>query len=815
MRPRFMVNALVVAILCFGTAFQGWTQGEPAQTQNPVPNPSFEEPGRRERPAGWRSQTWGGQAEYEWASVGHTGEKSVKISSTQGADASWSAKFSVEPFAKYRLSCWIKTDNLVATTGKGALINVQDMGEKGVSPVVTGTQDWTKVEVVIDTGSMDGIMLNCLYGGWGFATGTAWYDDVNLELLEKVELKPQAIVEAGKKKEPISKFIYGQFIEHLGRCIYGGIWAEMLQDRKFFYGVGAGESPWKVVGPGEGVKMEAKEDSYVGEHSPIIDLMGYGGTLYLIGGVGEHSPIIDLMGEEPGGISQGGLGLIAGKEYIGRIVLGGDPEAAPIEVSLVWGTGEKDRNTQVIKKIGNEFAKYPLRFKSGSTTDDGRIEIVSRGKEGSFLVGTVSLMPADNVKGFRKDTLALLKELNAPVYRWPGGNFVSGYNWKDGIGDPDKRPPRKNPAWSGVEHNDVGVHEYMEFCRLLDTEPFIAINTGLGTVEAAREQVEYVIGATDTPMGKLRAENGHPEPFKCKFWAVGNEMFGGWQLGHMPVEEYVKKHSEVAKAMWSVDPSIQLVAVGAAGGWDEMILSNCADYMNLLSEHVYWQERPGLMAHIAQATSSIKNVADAERGYRKTISALEGKDIRIAMDEWNYWYGPHLYGELGVRYFLKDGLGVAAALHEFFRNSDIYYMANYAQTVNVIGCIKTSKTEAEFETTGLVLKLYRAEYGQIPVEIAGTPVPLDVAAAWTQDGKALTVGIVNPLDKKVDMPVEFKDVHLSGSGKRWVITGPDPMSYNEPGKKRQVDIVESAVGGVSNSLEVPPISVTLYRLEVK
>jgi alpha-N-arabinofuranosidase len=430
-------------------------------------------------------------------------------------------------------------------------------------------------------------------------------------------------------------------------------------------------------------------------------------------------------------------------------------------------------------------------------------------------VGTVSLMPADNVNGFRADTLKLLKELNSPVYRWPGGNFVSGYNWKDGIGDPDKRPPRKNPAWAGIEHNDVGIHEFMEFCRILNTEPFIAINTGLGTAEAAREEVEYVNGAPDTPMGKLRAENGHPEPFKCRFWAVGNEMFGGWQLGHMPVAEYVKKHNEVAKAMWSVDPSIQLIAVGAVGGWDEMILSNCADSMNLISEHLYWQERPGLMAHIAQATSGIKGVADAERGYRKTISALKGKDIRIAMDEWNYWYGPYLYGDLGVRYFLKDGLGIAAGLHEYYRNSDIIFMANYAQTVNVIGCIKTSKTAAEFETTGLVLKLYRSEYGKIPVEVAGSPEPLDVAAAWTEDGKALTVGIVNPRNEKIDLPVEFKDVSLSGNGKRWVITGPDPMSYNEPGKALQVDIVEGTVSGITDKLEVPPISVTLYRLEVK
>ncbi len=124
-------------------------------------------------------------------------------------------------------------------------------------------------------------------------------------------------------------------------------------------------------------------------------------------------------------------------------------------------------------------------------------------------------MPADNVQGFRPDTLALLRELNAPVYRWPGGNFVSGYNWRDGIGDRDKRPPRKNPAWKGVEHNDVGIHEFMALCALLETEPYIAVNSGLGDVASAADEVEYVNGAAATPMGKLRAANGHAEPYRA------------------------------------------------------------------------------------------------------------------------------------------------------------------------------------------------------------------------------------------------------------------------------------------------------------
>ena len=341
-------------------------------------------------------------------------------------------------------------------------------------------------------------------------------------------------------------------------------------------------------------------------------------------------------------------------------------------------------------------------------------------------------MPADNVHGWRADTLARLRELDSPVYRWPGGNFVTGYDWKDGIGDPDKRPPRKNPAWKGIEHNDVGLAEFMQLCREIGTEPYVAVNTGLGGADSAAQLVQYANGAADTPMGKLRAQHGNLRPFDVRLWAVGNEMYGDWQLGHMPLEKYIEKHKAIVDAMRKVDPKSKLVGVGAVGKWSEAMLTYAPSHMDLLSEHIYWQDKPTVEAHVAQTVDGIRKIADAHRGYRKDIPALKGKDIRIALDEWNFWYGGNEYGELGTRYFLQDGLGAAAALHEMFRNSDIYWMANYAQTVNVIGAIKTSKTDAEMETTGLVLAAYRRHFGTLPLKLhrrRGTARRLDGAHA--------------------------------------------------------------------------------------
>ncbi len=601
-----------------------------------------------------------------------------------------------------------------------------------------------------------------------------------------VEQSPLTI-DAAKPGTPMLPYIYGQFIEHLGRCIYGGIWAEMLEDRKFFYPVGDKESPWKAIG-GASVAMD-RENPFVGQHTPRV---------------------VAAAGQE-GGLAQAELGLRKGRRYVGHIWLAAAPgKSGPVRVSLVWGPNPQDRQTVAVGSLASEFAKTGLEFTAGADTDDGRLEITG---EGGFRVGTVSLMPADNVRGMRADTLALLKQLDSPIYRWPGGNFVSGYNWKDGIGDRDRRPPRKNPAWKGVEHNDFGLDEFMVFCRELDTEPYMVVNSGQGDVKLAVEMLQYANGKADTPMGKLRAQNGHPEPYRVCWWGIGNEMYGNWQLGHMPLEKYIAKHNEFAKAMRAEDATIELVGVGNVGRWTEGMLTHATDSMDAISEHFYVGAKPDLVAHMRQMTDNVRRIADSHRKYRKEIPAAAKKPIPIALDEWNYWYGPDLYGEIGVRYFLKDAFGVAAALHEFARQSDMYVMANYAQTVNVIGAIKTSKTAAEFETTGLVLKLYRHHFGELPL---ATRIgdPLDAMAALSKDGKTLAVGVVNPTNQALEIPLEAKGLKLNGTGRRFEISGSDPMAYNEPGKAPRVCIVEQPVVGLSGKLPVAAYSVTLYSLAI-
>ncbi len=775
-----------------GTAFLPAAAGaaEPAAKQ-PLADASFER-AEGDLPAGWKTHTWGGKAAFEYAHSGRTGDRSVSIASDQGADASWFLQTPVRPFSRYRLSGWIKTENVKTQGGRGALFNLHNI-QSARTPALTGTRDWTRVEMEFDTNEEDGIWVNCLFGGWGLATGKAWFDDLQLELLSTTSPEPSIVIDAAQRGEPIEKYIYGQFIEHLGRCIYGGIWAEMLGDRKFFLAVGAEGSPWQRLG-GATVKMVA-EDSFVGDATPRIHLPD------------GSAP----NGLTPSGIAQAGLGIRKGKHYVGRIWLAGDGRAAPVRVSLVWGDRPDQRDTVTIKTLSADYAKTPLEFTAGADSDDARLEIASTGRVG-FSVGTVSLMPADNVHGLRADTLELLKQLDAPVYRWPGGNFVSGYDWHDGLGDPDRRPPRKNPAWKGIEHNDFGIDEFITFCRILKTDPLVVVNTGLGSVEMATAELEYANGAADTPMGRLRAAHGHAEPYGVKFWGIGNEMYGRWQLGHVPLEEYTKRHNRFVDAMRAVDPSIRVIAVGAVGPWSEGMMAHCADHMDLISEHFYCGAKVGVLSHVAQIRDQVRLKARAHRRYRREIPALAGKNIRIALDEWNYWYGPELYGQVGPRYFLKDALGIAAGLNELARNSDLFYMANYAQTVNVIGAIKTSKTAAGFATTGLALKLYRHHFGSVPLATTSGG-PLDAQAALSEDGRTLTLAVVNPTDQTLAVPLEIRGLPISGRGTLWQIADNDPMAYNNPGQTPHVVIHESAVSGVKDTLTLAPYSVSLFALK--
>lgn len=313
----------------------------------------------------------------------------------------------------------------------------------------------------------------------------------------------------------------------------------------------------------------------------------------------------------------------------------------------------------------------------------------------------------------RHDTLELIRQLNPPMIRYPGGNFASGYHWEDGIGPKSTRPTRHDAAWQAEEINQVGTDEFLAFCETIGTEPVFCVNDGSGTPEEAARWVAYCNDPVTTEQGKRRAANGHPEPYHVKYWGIGNEVWGAWQIGTTSAEEYTKRLLRFIKAMKAVDPGIKLVAVGnhphsmdkndPAALWNKEVLTKAGDQIDYLSWHIYqpdtegWQDLPDpheLFKSVCAAPLDIERFTGLIENEIAQFSPNKG--VLQALDEWNLWLPP-LPGESSmhqVTYTMRDALYTASALAIFYRKSQTMGMANLAQLVNVLPLIKTDANTA-------------------------------------------------------------------------------------------------------------------------
>jgi alpha-L-arabinofuranosidase len=312
-------------------------------------------------------------------------------------------------------------------------------------------------------------------------------------------------IDATRSGKPITRLMFGGFMEPATTQV----WAEMLSDRKFFNEISSKPAP----APAGGFGRRGPQRRWLPMGADVFVVMDRQNPY-----VGQWSPAIRLEVATQHGISQSGIALRAGRAYTGRVAMAGSP-GAKVNVSLVWGPNPGDRQTVSIHTLTGHYATFPLQFTAEADTTQGRFEIVGTGS-GEFHIGAVSLMAADNLSGFKAASIRLLKEQGISIARWPGGNFVSAYDWRDGLGDSDKRPPRRELAWNGLESNDMGIDDFMTFCRLLGAEPYIAVNAGLGDAHSAAEEVEYVNGSATIRLGQLRAANGHPAPYGVKIWGM-------------------------------------------------------------------------------------------------------------------------------------------------------------------------------------------------------------------------------------------------------------------------------------------------------
>jgi alpha-N-arabinofuranosidase len=399
--------------------------------------------------------------------------------------------------------------------------------------------------------------------------------------------------------------------------------------------------------------------------------------------------------------------------------------------------------------------------------------------------------PEADEKGFRRDVLDLVKKLGVPIVRYPGGNFVSNYNWEDGIGDKSKRPRKLELAWNSIETNEVGIDEFQEWAKRVGSQVMMAVNLGTGTIQDAQNLVEYCNFPGGTKYSDLRRANGFEQPFNIKTWCLGNEMDGPWQIGHKTAAEYARIANEAAKVMKMVDPSIELVACGSShsgmptfGQWETEVLKECWDQVDYISLHSYYGNRDGDTASFLGCSLDmdrfIKSVA-AICDYVKAIKR-SNKTVYLAFDEWNVWFhsnendkkvekwqvAPPLLEDV---YTFEDALVIGCLLITLMKNADRVKLACLAQLVNVIAPIMTKNGGPAWAQTIFWPFMHASQYGRgtalnCIVDCDGYQtksygeVPY-VEAIAVLSGDELTVFAVNrSLKEKVTLSLE-----LTGFGK--------------------------------------------------
>ncbi len=616
------------------------------------------------------------------------------------------------------------------------------------------------------------------------------------KISEAYDVSLTATVSAEGEKVEVNPFIYGQFIEHIETCIYDGIWAEKVLDRKFYYEIGSsGLSPWSSAG---NVVSDAQNTLSGGYAAAIV---------------------------AGGSISQKDIALDE-KEYSGYFWC---KSAAGCTVKITLSKGSDSVSTTVTVPASSGFSKCEYSLKSPIKTSAAVYTFAVERGEGIF--DSLSMMPADNYHGMRKDTLDRLKELDAPLYRWPGGNFLSGYDWEDGVGDIDKRPSRRNlhymglessfvneeaqiasdivklrylGFYGGIEPNDYGLDEFLLMCDYLGAEPLMMVNDGLGTKEEAAAQVEYCNGAIDTRYGRMRADNGHAEPYNIRYWGVGNEMFGNWQLGNVPIAQYVTRHNEFTDAMRAIDSSIRIVAVGNnASSWDDSMFASCGGKMDFIAEHMYpLRDETDVFTHLNNMRSNLQGRVKNHRRLLEKYPACG--NVKIAFTE-------YAYSEAVSSSRLKDGMGVGVFLNEVIRNADVFELCCYSSTVNATqGCVTTEPFGAVMQGAGYTLMLYR-KYMQKNFIAGGVradrALQLDAVFTASDDGKTISVGVINPSDKAVRLT---NPLFEKGKISRHALLGDYYDSYNTVSRD------EMYLKADENLAEViaPAMSVSVFTIQL-
>ena len=524
------------------------------------------------------------------------------------------------------------------------------------------------------------------------------------------------------------------------------------------------------------------------------------------------------------GAAWGGTSLFGGGSFLSGQALPGTSDMARVYLDSRRVIGALDRN------LFGSFLEH-----LGRAIYEGIYDPVSK---------------LSDANGFRRDVMEEVRQMGVPIIRYPGGNFVSGYNWLDGVGPKESRPRVLDKAWNSINTNQFGTNEFMAWCKAVGAEPLMGLNLGTGTAEEAAALVEYCNSDQGTKWSDLRRKHGFSGPYGVKRWCLGNEMDGPWQIGHMTATEYGMKAQDAARQMRYVDPSLQLIACGSSGPfmptyleWDREVLEQCYDYVDGLSLHRYFTNSPqdtggdsakflAMNLSMEQQIEETIAVCDLVRGHKRSP-----KRLWLSFDEWNVWYrartgdatnghrqeAPHLLEEV---YNLEDALLVGGLVNSLLRHADRIKVACLAQLINVIAPIMTNSSGLLRQTIYYPYK-WALEYGRgavlnllvesptYEVSKLGQVPYVDVAGTMTaQDGKVAIFALNRDLSKAHVVEINWQDRTPGQVLVSTVLTGSDLKAFNTfdtPQKVAPQTFAKPITSGGRTKLELPARSYTVIQ----
>ncbi len=660
--------------------------------------------------------------------VRHAGKQSLCIKAEEPSDTALGQEIQLSPNALYGLSGWVKTQGLAATTARVlGTLQVQHQSGRGTivsGPNHSGNTDWTEV-VIGFRAPPDGRVRICLFfAGFGKAIGTAWFSGLTLEGLQ-AEVQPLVVTREPISSATISRFQYGQFIEYLCNLV-PGMWAERLYDNsfeglspyqfEFIKQTDFKEKPWYPSG-------EVNRATYSLDRSTKIS--------------GDQSQKIEVAPGAPCrvGLSQDGIFVDPNESCEFQAWWKADGIQEPVRVKLHHGPVVY---AQSEFQPGQQWQKFGARLVASRRDDNATLTIEFQGP-GTLWLDDISLLPIRTVGGWRPDVVAALRDLRPGIIRLGGNAVEDTYEWKDTVGDPDRRRPFR--AWGGLQPTGPGLEEIVQLCQAVEAEPLICVRTLGRTAADAAEEVEYLNGSTATAMGAWRARNGHPAPYGIKYWQVGNERSG---------REYQQQLADFCAAMKKADPSIKLLSSFPT----PTLLRQAGQWLDYVAPHQYSQDLWGMENELINLEQMIREFG-------------AGKTIKVAVTEWNT-----TAGDAGPRRAMLWSLANALACSRYHnllhRHCDLVEIANRSNLANSFcsGIIQTDNHRLFKTPTYYAQQLYSTLAGTTPLKIQSS-IPagadIDVSATLSAESRELTLFAVNDSLVPVVRPLDLSafDLHSS------------------------------------------------------